>query len=65
MAEPDGADLDAVHTFKNHLAIIIGFADLVLSEMAEDDPRRMDVLEIHRAAHAALALLPAVIGRRK
>lgn len=65
MAETEDAALDPVHTFKNHLAIIIGFADLVLAEMSEDDPRRKDVLEIHKAAHAALALLPTIVARRK
>ena len=64
MADADDAALDSVHTFKNHLAIIIGFSDLVLSEMDEHDPRRKDVLEIHKAAHAALALLPTIVARR-
>lgn len=66
MADADAdanAALDAAHTFKNHLAIIVGFADLVLAEMSEDDPRRKDMLEIHKAAHAALALLPEVMDR--
>lgn len=64
MANGDGAAVDSLHTFKNHLAIIIGFSDLLLSEMDEHDPRRKDVLEIHKAAHAALALLPTIVDRR-
>ena len=47
----------AVHAFKNQLAIIIGFSDLLLSDLPESDPKRNDILEINRAAHAALALL--------
>ncbi len=46
-----------VHTFKNHLAIIIGFSDLLLSEMSADDPRRKDVAEINKAGRDALAAL--------
>lgn len=48
---------EVIHSFKNHLAIIIGFSDLLLSEMAVDDPRRKDVIEIHKAGQSALALL--------
>lgn len=65
LADSDDGTLDPAHTFKNHLAIIVGFADLVLAEMSEDDPRRRDVLEIHKAAHDALALLPALLDRRR
>lgn len=48
---------EVMHSFKNHLAIIIGFSDLLLSEMAVDDPRRKDVIEIYKAGQSALALL--------
>lgn len=65
MTDAGDPGFDPIHTFKNHLAIIIGFADLVLAEMDEADPRRKDVLEIHKAAHAALALLPTIVDRRK
>lgn len=55
MADEPTREDHVVHTFKNHLAIIIGFSDLLLSEMADDDPRRKDVTEINRAGRAALA----------
>ena len=45
------------HDFKNHLAIILGFSEILLAEAAADDPRRSDLEEIHNAAAAALALL--------
>lgn len=64
MTDDDTGRLDPVHMFKNHLAIVVGFADLLLSEMDEADPRRKDVLEIHKAAHAALALLPVITQKR-
>ena len=47
-----------LHEFKNHLAVVIGFAELLLRDLPEDDPQRGDVLEILRAGRAALGLLP-------
>jgi hypothetical protein len=44
------------HDFKNQLAIILGFSEILLAEAA-DDPRRGDLEEIHRAAVTALDLL--------
>jgi two-component system cell cycle sensor histidine kinase/response regulator CckA len=41
------------HDFNNQLTSIIGYADLVLAEMREDDPARLDLLEIRRAAERA------------
>jgi signal transduction histidine kinase len=45
------------HDFKNQLAIIRGFAEILLAEAAAADPRRCDLEEIHRAALTALDLL--------
>jgi signal transduction histidine kinase len=45
------------HDFKNQLAIIRGFAEILLAEAAPTDPRRPDIEEIHRASVAALRLL--------
>lgn len=45
------------HDFKNQLAIIRGFSEIMLAETAPADPRRRDLEEIHRAAVAALELL--------
>ena len=47
-----------VHRLKNQLAIILGFCELLLSELAHDDPRRADVLRIQEAGKSALAELP-------
>jgi CheY-like chemotaxis protein len=41
------------HDFNNQLTSIIGYADLMLAEMREEDPARLDVLEIRRAAERA------------
>jgi hypothetical protein len=45
------------HDFKNQLAVIRGFAEILTAEAAANDPRRPDFEEIHRAAIAALSLL--------
>ena len=45
------------HDFKNQLAIIRGFAEILLAEADATDPRRRDIEEIHRASVAALELL--------
>ena len=56
------------HDFKNQLAIIRGFAEILLAEAAAGDPRRRDLEEIHKAAVTALDLLarmyPAQIETR-
>ncbi len=53
-------DDDNRHDFKNQLGIILGFADMLLAGAANDDPRRGDFEEIHKAATAALDLLARV-----
>ena len=45
------------HDFKNQLAIIRGFAEILVAETPADDPRRRDLEEIHKAAVTALKLL--------
>ncbi|HWF87154.1 MAG TPA: hypothetical protein VG222_19990 [Vicinamibacterales bacterium] len=65
MSEPLDRELEVIHRFKNHLAVMISFSDLLMLEMPEDSPHRADVAEIHRAGRAALALLPELekLGR--
>jgi hypothetical protein len=48
------------HDFKNQLAIIRGFSEILLAEAAADDPRRPDLEEIFKAAVTALELLTKV-----
>jgi hypothetical protein len=48
------------HDFKNQLAIIRGFSEILIAEAAADDPRRRDLVEIHKAAVTALELLTRV-----
>ena len=48
---------DAEHALRNHLAIILGYAELLLADTAVDDRRRDDCREILKAARSALALV--------
>ena len=53
-------DPASVHRLKNKLAVILGFCELLLSELPEGDPKRADVEQIHIAGKSALAELPAL-----
>jgi hypothetical protein len=46
-----------IHEFKNQLAVIYSFSEFLLRTLPEGDVRK-DVMEIHNASIAALALLP-------
>ena len=48
------------HDLRNQLAIIRGFAEILVAEAAPGDPRRADFEEIHKAAVTALRLLVRV-----
>jgi hypothetical protein len=54
---------EVVHQLKNHLAIIVGYCDLLLAETADDDPRKADLLDVHKAARDAMAVMPDVARR--
>jgi len=45
------------HDFKNQLAIIRGFAEILIAETPAGDRSRSDLEEIHKAAVTALELL--------
>jgi hypothetical protein len=51
---------ERVHRLKNQLAIILGFCELLLGDLAPDDIRRLDVLRIQHAGKSALGELPAM-----
>jgi hypothetical protein len=54
--EPFVLDAEAEHTVKNHLAVIVGFCELLIAETPEEDPRHHDLQEVHRSARALLAV---------
>ena len=60
MIDPDKSR----HDFKNQLAIIRGFAEILLAETEVTDPRHRDLEEIHKASVTALALLEAMYPAR-
>ena len=45
------------HDMKNLLGIIIGYSNLMLDEMTEGDPLKLDVEEIRKAGESAVALI--------
>lgn len=49
-----------LHDVRNQLSIIIGFCDLLLGEIPEQDRKHADLLEISKAAESAIALLEGV-----
>jgi hypothetical protein len=54
-----------LHQLRNHLSIIMGFCDLLLGELANDDPKRKDILEVRKAGQAALDTLPHLATRMR
>ena len=59
MTVPSGPPVDDVllHALSNHLAVILGFVELVLADTPADDPRHADLVEVRRAAVAAAGLI--------
>ena len=54
---PGALDAQILHALSNHLAVILGFVELVLGATAPDDPRRADLIEIREAAVEAARLI--------
>ena len=55
--------VDVIHRLKNHIAIIVGFTELLIADCADDDPKRADLLEVQKAAHEAMAVMPEIARR--
>lgn len=51
VSKKSGLGPEAVHALSNHLAVIVGFIELVLTDTKPDDPRHGDLVEIRDAAH--------------
>ena len=54
------ADAKTRHDFKNQFAIILGFSELLLENMGDDDPRKPDVVEVRAATLNALQMVRAL-----
>jgi hypothetical protein len=46
-----------IHVLSNHLAVIIGFIELMIADAAPGEPHFNDLLEIRTAAVAAASLI--------
>jgi hypothetical protein len=51
-----------VHDMMNYLGIIVGYSNLLLDDLAPEDPRRVDLDEIRKAGEAAIALMDRLGG---
>ncbi len=58
------ASSSLMHEFKNQLGIVLGFTHLLVAATGDDDPRKADLREVYKAAHAALALLERLDQQR-
>ena len=48
-----------VHDLKNQIGIVLGFIELLIEDTPESDPKRVDLLEIRKAARACHQILTA------
>lgn len=60
MESPESSPQAFAHDLRNLLGIILGYADMLLAEVAADSPHRADICEMKKAAKSALALLETV-----
>jgi hypothetical protein len=56
-------DRQLLHQFKNYLAVIVGFCDLMLADLPANAPQQGDVIEVRKAAQSAMDLLPELARR--
>jgi len=54
---------DFEHALCNQVAIVVGYCKLLLDEVPADSPLRADLVEMHKAAVAAMELLRPVRQR--
>jgi hypothetical protein len=54
-----------LHELQNHLAIIVGFCDLLLADLPQSDRVCEDIGHIRAAGKAAMDLLPDVAARMR
>jgi hypothetical protein len=59
-APPGSSDPKLRHDVKNQLGVILGFTELLLADMADDEPRTADLMEIRTATMATLELIQAL-----
>ena len=57
MTDIHSSESRKLHNVRNQLSVIIGFCDLILAELTEQDPKYRDVAEMRKAASTAMSLL--------
>jgi len=62
MNQPRGPESRSLHNVRNHLSVIIGYCDLLIVEIPQTDRKYADVLEVRKAAVAAMKLLEDGVG---
>ena len=60
---PELTNDQVLHQLKNHIAIIVGFTDLLIADAPEGDRRAADLHEVHQAARQAMSVLPEIARR--
>ena len=60
---PELTNDQVLHQLKNHMAIIVGFTDLVIADLGEGDRHAADLGEVQKAARQAMAVLPELARR--
>jgi signal transduction histidine kinase len=53
-SDPEGRAL--IHDFRNLLAVIVNYSELIAEETGDPDAVRADILEVRAAAERAIAL---------
>jgi hypothetical protein len=56
---------ELLHRFKNQLALGMGFCNLLIDEMENQDPRRQDILQVQHAIQEAINMLPELAEQMK
>jgi hypothetical protein len=60
VADPFVPEPEKIHRLRNHMAVVVSFSELALLDTPDGDPRRADLLEIQKAAQAAMTLLSEI-----
>lgn len=54
----DGQEPEVLHCLKNHLAIVLGYCDLLLEDFPANDPRHSDLVALRQTAQDAMSMTP-------
>jgi hypothetical protein len=64
MSKHDGmTEAEVVHQMKNHLGIVISYAELLIDSTPVEDPLRADLITIRQAARDAFGLISHLVAK--